>query len=151
METPTKIKIIAVVAALAGPFLTFQGHKDKENLAALEKDGVTVEATIEGGEWRKGKRGSRNYSFDVSYAPQAGAPQKKSFKVTSNFFNAHSTEEAITDPHCQVRYLPANPDNAIVVGGSTDDTWLFPAGLGATILGLLTAIYMFFMYKPAAA
>ena len=64
METSIKIKIAAAIAILAGPFLTYKGTPEKERRARLEKEGVTVDGIIEGGEWKKGK--NSNYQFDVS-------------------------------------------------------------------------------------
>jgi hypothetical protein len=137
MERSTQFKIIAVIAVLAGPFLTYNGHQEKERLAKLEKEGVTVDGIIEGGEWRKGKRSS-DYKFDVSFTPQGGAPIKQTFRVTSDFFSAHANDNAVTDPAVKVRYLAGKTDSAIVVGGSTDTTVNFPVGIGAFVIGLLT-------------
>lgn len=144
MGTSTKIKLFAVIAVIAGPFLTFTGHKDKERLAALEKDGVTVDGIIEGGEWRKGRRSS-DYKLDVSYTPQNGTPTQQTFKVSSTFFSAHASDTAVTDEAVKVRYLPSSiQDSAIIVGGSTDSTALFGVGIGAFVIGLVTMVGMFF-------
>jgi len=146
METPTKIKLFAAIAIIAGPFLTYNGHQEKERLARLEKEGVTVDGIIEGGEWKKGK--NSNYQFDVSYTPQNGAPVKQTFKVTSNYFSAHASDTAVTDPIAKVRYLPsAIQDSAILVGGSTDFTAGFNLGIGAFVGGLITMGIMFFLKK----
>lgn len=146
METSTKIKLFAAIAIIAGPFLTYNGHQEKERLVRLEKEGVTVDGIIEGGEWKKGK--NSNYQFDVSYTPQNGAPVKQTFKVTSNYFSAHASDTAVTDPMAKVRYLPsAIQDSAILVGGSTDFTAGFNLGIGAFVGGLLTMGIMFFLKK----
>jgi hypothetical protein len=151
MNTPNKIKLVAIVAILAGPFFAIQGYNTKQSLAALEKDGVTVEGVIQGGESNTGgRRRSSSYSFEVGFTPQVGSPQVKTFAVTANYFNAHVSGDAISDPKVEVRYLPSQPDNSILVGGSTDNSWTFMAGLAALLVGLLTAGYMFFVYKPAA-
>ena len=148
MELSTKIKIAAVLAIVVGPILTYTGHQEKEQLAKLEKEGVTVDGILEGGEWRKGRRSS-SYQFDVSYTPQNGAPVKQVFKVTSTFFSVHANDTAITDPAVKVRYLPDSiQDSAIIIGGSPDSTALFGVGIGAITIGLLTLAGMFF-FKPA--
>lgn len=147
METPTKIKLIAVIAVIAGPFMTYTGHKDQERLAMLEKDGITVDGVIEGGEWKKGRRSS-SYKFDVSYSPQNSAPVKQTFEVTSGFFSAHASDTAVTDHAVKVRYLPSDIQNsAIIVGGSTDMTAMFGFGIGAFAIGLITLLVMFFLKK----
>lgn len=147
MELSTKIKIAAVLALIIGPILTFSGHQEKERLAQLEKDGVTVDGIVEGGEWRKGRRSS-SYQFDVSYTPQTGAPTQQVFKVTKAFFSAHANDTAITDPAVKVRYLPANiQDSAIIVGGTPNTTAMFGFGIGAFVIGLVTLVIMFFFKK----
>ncbi|GEP41666.1 DUF3592 domain-containing protein [Brevifollis gellanilyticus] len=143
MTTPTKLKIISILAVLGGPFAAMEGYKDKQMLAEMEKSGVTVPGEIMGGESSK-KRRSSSYSFDVAYTPQgAAAPVEKSFKVKADFFKAHVSGDSIGDPKVQVRYMPANPDSAIIVDGSTDDTALFPIGIGAAVVGLGVALFMF--------
>lgn len=140
METSTKIKIAAVIGILVGPFLAYTGHQDKERLAKLEKEGITVDGLLEGGESHRSGKRSRSYNFDAVFTPQGGsAPVTKTFKVTSNFFSLRTSEKSITDPKVQVRYLAANPqDSAVIVGGSTDEAALFPVGIGAFILSIGT-------------
>lgn len=152
METSTKLKIIAVVAVIAAPFLTLEGQKEKQRLAALEKDGITVNGILEGGESRKSGKRSRSYSFDASFTPQGGTPITKSFKVKSTFFDSHTDDTSITIPEVQVRYLAASPqESAIIVGGSTDNALLFEAGIGVGAGGLILLIVMFLIKKPAEA
>lgn len=152
METSTKLKIVAVVAVIAGPFLTFEGNREKQRLAALEKDGITVNGILEGGESRKSGKRSRSYSFDASFAPQGGAPITKTFKVKSAFFDSHTDETSITVPGVEIRYLAANPhESAIIVNGSTDNALLFEVGIGAVVGGLILLIVMFTIKKPAEA
>jgi len=143
MEASSKIKLFAVIAVFAGPFLAYNGHQEKERLAKLEKEGVTVDGFIEGGEWRKGRRSS-SYKLDVSYTPQKGVPTKQTFQVRSEFFSAHADDSKVTDPAVKVRYLPSNiQDSAIIVGGSSDATASFGMGIGAFVIGLLTLGVMF--------
>ena len=143
MEARAQIKLIAAIAVIGGLFLTYNGHQEKERLAKLEKEGVTVEGFIEGGEWRN-ERLSRNCKLDVSIIPQKVVPVKQTFQVTSPFFSAHANDTKVTHPVVQVRYLPSNiQGSAIIVGGSTDSTAFFSAGIGAFVIGLLTLGIMF--------
>ncbi len=142
MGTSTKIKLFALIAVLAGPFLTYKGHQEKERLAKLEKEGITVDGIIEGGKWKRGK--NSYHQFDVSYTPQNGTPVKQTFSVTSNYFSAHATDTVTTDPAVKVSYLPSEiQDSAIIVGGSTDSTASFGFGIGAFVGGLITLGVMF--------
>lgn len=148
MDNSTKIKIIAVIVAVAGPFMAFYGHQEKERLAKLEKEGVTVDGTIEGGASHKGRKRSTTYSLDVAFTPEGGVPVHKSFKVKANYFKEHIHENTITDPAVKVRYLTGDAQNsAVLVNGSTDNALMFPLGLGALGLGSLTALGMFMRKK----
>ncbi len=143
MEASTKIKIAAVIGIIIGPFLAFHGHQEKERLAKLEKEGVTVDGFVEGGEWRKGRRSS-NYQLDVSFTPQNGSPVKQTFPVTSKFFSAHANETAVTDPAVKVRYIPASvQESAVIVGGTKDDTASYGVGIGIFAIGLVTLVVAF--------
>ncbi len=143
MTTRTKIKLVAIAAVLLGPYAAYEGYKDKQMLAEMDKSGITVPGEIMGGE-SGGRRRSKSYNFDVAYTPQgASGPIEKDFKVKSDFFKAHVSGDSISDPKVEVRYLPTNPQTAIVVGGSSDDAALFPIGIGAAVVGLLVAIFLF--------
>ena len=146
MQFSTKIVLVAVIAVVAGPFLTYNGYREKQRLADLEKNGVTVPGVIEGGEWSKGgRRRSSSYSFDVAFQPKDGGPVTKSFKVNANYFATHANEKesVITDENVKVRYLAGDVEkSAILEGGSTDDTLMFPFGIGAFSLGSLALLGM---------
>lgn len=141
MQTSTKIKIVAAIAVLAGPYLAWTGNLEKQRLDRLEKEGVTVPGVIEGGEWSKGKRSSK-YIFEASYKTQDGKDMMGNFQVKVDYFKAHATDEAITVPDVEVRYLPADPATAILVGGSTDDALLLPVGIALFVGGLITLVVM---------
>jgi len=145
MEASSKIKLFAVIAVIAGPFLTYNGHQEKGRLAKLEKEGVTVDGFIEGGEWRKGRRSS-SYKLEVSYTPQKSTPVKQSFEVTSPFFSAHASNTMVTDPAVKVRYLPSDiQESAIIVGGSTNTAFHYEMGIWAFVIGvaILGIMYWF--------
>ncbi|MES2505512.1 MAG: DUF3592 domain-containing protein [Verrucomicrobiota bacterium] len=148
MEKSTQIKIVAVIALLAGPFFAYNGYQEKERLAKIEKEGVTVDGTIEGGASEPSGKRSRSYNFDVSFTPQGGPAITKSFPVTSSFFSSRTHESTITDPAVKVRYLTADVENsAIIVGGSKDTTVNLMVGIGAFAAGLITLLVMMFMRK----
>ncbi len=149
MQTSTKITIAAVIAILAGPLLSFVGYQEKQRLASLEKEGVTVPGIIEGGESKRRRR-SKTYSFDVMFRGPNGSPVTRSFKVTSSFFKAHASDNAITDPVVEVRYEPSKVSNSIIVGGSDDDTVMFPVGIAAFVAGAGTLGVMLTRKKAPA-
>lgn len=148
MTRANQIKFVAILAILAGPFFAYNGYQEKERLAKVEAEGITVDGSIEGGgSERSGKR-SRSYNLDVVFTPQGGSAITKNFQVTSNFFSSHTSENTITDPAVKVRYLAADVENsAIIVGGSKDTKINLPIGIGTFALGLVTLLVMMFIRK----
>lgn len=135
MTTSSKIKLIALIAALAGPCLAWVGYQEKTRLAELESKGTTTEGIITGGEWKKGRKSGKTYIFNVAWKDATGNVKTHDFRVTEAFFNAHATETEVKDEKVKVLYHPTKPDQMILVGGSTNNKELFPMGIGAFALG----------------
>ena len=153
-----RLKLVAIVALVAGPIVAFIGFKEKQRIGKIEKDGVEVAGVPTGGEMHKGRKGAKTYKITVVYpAPVAAAdapklpalPQSKEFKVTRKFFESISSGDQITVDTVKVKMLTDQPDEAFIVGGSDDDRIMFPIGLGAFVLGGIGTVVLF--RKPAAA
>lgn len=150
MTNATKAKIVAAILVIAGPFLIFKGMQEKDRLAKLDKDGVTVDGTLNSGENKRSGRRSRSYIFNASFMPDGTSPISKDFKVTKTFFDEHTSENYIKDEGIKIRFLPTDPANsAIIIGGSTDDTLMFPIGIGCLVVGL--GIGGFFLLRRGSA
>lgn len=143
MSNKTKAVLVGLILIAVGPFLTFTGHKEKTRLAQLEKDGATVEGYITGGESKSGRRRGTSYTFNVEFKTADGKAISRDFNMKSDFAKAHISGDSISDPNVKVRYLPADPDNAIIVGGSSDDALMFPIGIGLFVVGLGVTVYGF--------
>lgn len=147
----SRLKLVAIVALVAGPIVAYVGFKEKQRIGKIEKEGVEVVGVPTGGEERKGRKGGKTYKVTVAY-PLTGntlPPQSKEFKVTSEFFKSISSGDQITVDTVKVKMLKDQPDEAIIVDGSDDDRALFPIGLGAFALGGIGTAVMF--RKSAAA
>jgi hypothetical protein len=148
----SRLKLVAIVALVAGPAVAFMGFKEKQRVGKIEKDGVEVVGVPMGGEMRKGRKGAKTYKVTVDYPTSAdgkGTPKSKEFKVTKTFFESISSGDMITADTVKVKLLADNPDEAIIVGGSDDDQIMFPIGIGAFVLGGIGTAVLF--RKPAAA
>lgn len=132
-----RLKFIALLGIVIGPILAFMGWKEKGRLERIGAEGKTVQASIDGGSMRRGRRGSKTYSMDVTFTPEGGAPIHQTFKVKKAYVDQHITNSAISDPTAEVRYLPSDPKQAIVVGGSDDDTAMLPVGAIWAVIGLV--------------
>ena len=147
----SRLKFIALLGLIAGPGLAFVGWKEKQKLATIEKDGVSVPGEIESGEVTQRKR-SKTYKLTVGYKPQGASEViHKEFKVKKAYVDQHVTDNAIQDSHAEVRYLPSDPQQAVLVGGSADDTGMLPVGGAWGLLGLLTGAFMVFRKKSPAS
>ncbi len=139
-----RIHLAIVGMMLAGPFIAFSGWQTTQKLAALEKEGVTVPGVILSGDEYRGRR-SRSYSFEVAYATQEGDPRVNQFSVDSSFFHAHISGDSIGNDRVDVTYRPDDPDQAILVGGSTDSSAGMYIGLVMTVLGICGFCFTIFV------
>ena len=125
--------VIAFVAGIAG---IIYGYTEQARVSEFDKDGVSVMGEIWSGEERSGRRGSRSYTFEIAYKV-SGRPYSNKFSVNSKFFKEHVVGDEIgPNSEVELKYLPRDPNLAIVVGGSTDGIWALWAGLAAAGIGL---------------
>ena len=130
------MKTYMIIALLLGGIFTVVACMDMAKQARLEKGGVTTDGEIMSGESRRSRR-STNYKFDIRYVPEGKSPITKSFSVTSSFFNQHTAGDSISNEMCQIRYMPDNPEDAIVVGGTSDMSWMLWPAAGVALVGLV--------------
>ena len=67
------------------------------------------------------------------------------FKVNKTFFNAHIAGDMIGNDQCEVLYNPDDPTEAVVVGGSTDNSASLYIGLVMFVLGTGGFCYTIFV------
>lgn len=143
-----RLKWIAILGIIVGPCLAFFGMQESQKFARIEKEGVTVQGVIMKGESRS-RKGSKSYKFDITYQPEGGASITKNFSVTNSFAQTKMDGNSITDPIAQVRYLPSDPQTAIVVNGTSNvGSGMMWAGIAWGIIGLITAFFSF-VRRPA--
>ncbi len=150
-----RYKIGAFIMVLYGIFKFSEGADARKELAALEKDGVMVPGIIESveketsGSWRRRKT---QYTVFASYMTQAGARRGK-FSVTGSFIEPRLSSSgqgdtgAIVNPNVEIRYVPSNFKNSIIVGGSVDKAGDFWFGMIVTVVAFGGLIYLF-VYNP---
>jgi hypothetical protein len=144
--------ILLIILTIAGPFLTFMGLDNKALNERLAKDGKTVPGIIEGGEWKKGRKGGKTYKFDVSFKPENGPAVNKKMKVDSTYFNQHVSGDAISNPLTTVRYNPAKPEEESVIEGQGEDlSLMIYIGPVLALIGLGGLFYKFKSRKAAQA
>lgn len=143
-----KYKIIAAVALVYGLFLASEGWGVSSKRAFLEKNGVTAPGVIEGTRIQtsgSGRRRSTDYILAVSFKTPAGA-RKAEFDVTLPFFESKTSgpgpSVTVINPNAEVRYLEADPQTAMIVGGSVDRSYKLWFGLVVSGLGVCGLIYL---------
>lgn len=140
----TKGRGVMLFFALVGLLLAWWGFSDRELRARLAASGKTTQGTVDGGEVRKGRRGSRTYHLFVQYTPEGQAPIRADFAVAETFYrDALGTSPA----HVDVQYDPASPTDAIVAG-TQDRSAFLPFGTGLFALG---SIGFWYLRRRAAA
>lgn len=144
-----RLKWVFVGGLVAGLGLSWKGWEAQGLWERLDSHGKTTDGVLESGEVKKGRRGSRTYSFEVTYTPEGGAPIRQSFDVTKPFSEKVTRDDAIVEDKCVVRYDPDEPRRAIIVGGSKDARPLLSVGLGVLAVGAL-GTYLAFRSRPVA-
>ncbi|WP_197454245.1 DUF3592 domain-containing protein [Stieleria varia] len=124
-----------IIMMLGGPFLAFIGWSAQSKMAALDARGVTVDGVVLDSRERRSRR-SRSYYLEVAYKTEAGAAYTDEFQVNSTYYDSHDLGGT-----AQVKYDPEDPTQAILVGGSTDSSFLLYLGIGMAIIGLLGVGY----------
>lgn len=138
----SKIKLGTIIFLLVGLSMAYFGYQKKKDLALVKKDGITVSGKILSGQLNHNRKSGRvTHSFSVEFSPKEGQKTSRSFKVEEAFFNSHVKGDSLINPIVQVRYLPTDFDNSIIVNGSANDSnTLMNVGLVFTVLSLSSLI-----------
>lgn len=124
---------ILLLFALGGPFFIWQGYQHRQFRSQLASEGVTVTAEAHGGQMRQGRRSS-SAELEISYQAEGRAIHKK-MPVSTSFMKSISNDDSLTVDTVQVTYLKADPEKAIIVGGTPDVSWNLWIGLVVTAIG----------------
>jgi len=137
-----RLKLIAILALIAGPILAVSGYKDKQSHEKLVAEGVKVEGEITGGESSKRRRSGKTYKFDIAFETKEKRVIKKTLTVPKSFVDSHTSGETITNPKVEVLYLPSDPTQCEVVGVDSDHEAMLYGGTLAGLAGLVGTIVM---------
>lgn len=124
-----------LVTGLAGPILAVGAWLDGDRYARLDELGITVPATIGMYEESRSWRGRSSYVLGVEYEQADGRQRRRKLRVTEAFAGTVVQGASLVQSTCQVRYLPSDPDVAVVVGGSEDPRQLLWPGIGLGVVG----------------
>lgn len=126
---------LGLVTGLAGPVLAVGAWLDEQRYAQLDAAGITVPAAIGMYEESSSWRGRRSFVLGVAYEQHDGRERRLKLRVTEAFASTVVQGDKLVQSTCQVRYLPNDPDLAVVVGGSEDLRHAFWPGLGLAVVG----------------
>ena len=126
-----RIKLVSLALLVIGPILAIGGFMEMSEADRIAKEGVTVPGVIEGGEVRT-RKGTKSFTFEVSYVTQEGRKVSHSFSVAGTFARAHATEDAITNDAVEVRYLPEDPQIAALIGNDKNPVGQIIGGASRT-------------------
>lgn len=126
---------LGLVTGLAGPVLAVGAWLDEQRYAQLDAAGITVPAAIGMYEESSSWRGRRSCVLGVEYQQEDGRERRRKLRVTEAFASTVVQGDRLVQSTCQVRYLPTDPDVAVVVGGGEDLRHAFWPGLGLAVVG----------------
>lgn len=145
-----KIKLVVIFLIILGPILAVTGYQSKAKHDRLMEKGKVATGMIEGGDWKRGRKGGKTYHFNVVYKPEGAAPVTKKFSVGRDYFESKVSADTIVDPIAQVRYNPENPDESELVGEEENSGFLLWVGPIVCLIGIF-GTRAAFKAKPAAA
>ncbi len=128
--------IFLLFLVIGGPFIAWSGYSHRQLKSRMATDGTTVDAIVESGEEKSGRRGSRSYRVTVSYQA-AGRSIQKEMPVNGTFFKSISSGDSMTVDTVKLTYLNSDPDQAIIVGGTNDTSANLWIGGVMTVIGLV--------------
>ena len=145
-----RVLLFAIIGLIAGPFLTYQGYQAKQFNDLLNKEGIETNGIATEGHSSGGRR-SRSYKLNVIFPVKDGKPVTKEFKVSSSYYKSIGSDGKITVDTVPVKYLANDPQQAIIVGGSDDDSILLWVGPLVAVASLGYLAYRLFGRKEATA
>lgn len=136
-----RIKIFAIALTVIGPMLIVMGFIEGAKVAKIEKEGVEATAMITGGQEKRGRKGGKTYSLDLSVP---NATKDHTVNVPKEIYE----ESAIGAP-IKIKQLPNEPDKFIVVGDDDESLVMELVGAAMLIIGGIMVWWMFIRKKPA--
>jgi hypothetical protein len=115
------IRIMSVIAIIAGLALAWVAHGRGQAWRKLEAEGIEVAGKVVRSSVtvKTGKRAGTKYWIYVEFRPEPGStPRTDGFEVRESFFNTLISGEQIVRPDVKVKYLPGDPETAMIPGGS---------------------------------
>jgi hypothetical protein len=132
-----RLKLLAIVALVAGPILCYTGYSKKQIHEKIVAEGVKVDGVITGGESTKRRRSGTTYKFDISFTTKEGRSMSSNLVVPKSFVDAHVTGDTITSDKVDVIYLPSDPSKCEVVGVESDHQAMLYGGALAGVVGMV--------------
>jgi hypothetical protein len=115
-----KLLLFSILAIILGPFIAVRSSHwdkvDKEWREKLEKEGVEVPGLLE-----SVKQTSTNCMCEVSWMTKDGRKMNQSMTLLGHFVKPRLSGIFVSRPDVTVRYVPSDPEIAIVRGGELDN------------------------------
>jgi hypothetical protein len=139
--------VLPICILLMGLLFSVIGLHAQQERQKLERSGISASGQVISGKLSSGSKGKKNYHLRVRWS-EDGAFREQLFPVKRDFFAQHvvgsghsETDNKVTAPEVSVRTIPGQPEEAIIVGGSSDH-------FGMQYLGYpLVALGLFLLYR----
>lgn len=114
-------KTLSIVAVVAGALFAFLGLQAKADKKTMDEQGISVPGTITSAEVQRTSKKKKRHIIRVNWGEGAMRKENDLFPVTKSFFQSRvQGESTVTSPEVTVKYLPGQPDSAIIEGGSSN-------------------------------
>jgi hypothetical protein len=149
-----QLKWALVIAIFAGPAISYFSYNDQQRIQRIMSNGAELTALVSGGHVERGRRGSVDYSLDLSWVDAEGATISRSIDVSDAYAESIILNDAIMIDHTQIKYLAGESDNPVVVVDDAPNQletdqfgiWL---GIAAGMAGLILAPIWFWLEARA--
>ena len=139
-----RLKIGAIIALLAGPFVLFMNHQETSEKTKIDKEGAETTAMVVDHLEKRGRKGRVDHKLAIAFVAGEGkTPVQKQLDVSKELFEK-------MDPMVKVKYLKEDPSKVIIVGEPLGEPLMYALGGGLLLFGLGGTWYNF-IRKPRAA
>lgn len=134
-----KFHIALVAMIFIGPVMAFFSYKDKIRYDDLVANGVKVDGVVTDGWERRGRRFRRSYYLEVEYQTPSGVALIDDYSVGSTFYHAVDIGDSVT-----IAFDENDPEDSILLGGSSNPMTTVLLGIGITLFGVLGAAWVIY-------
>lgn len=115
-----QLKWLFVIAIFAGPILAFFEHQDSQRIQRIMANGAALEARVDELRVQHNRR-SDSYTLALTFVGPDGTSTRQLVDVTGSFAESITVGEGISIQTTQIKYLPTESSEPVVVVADADN------------------------------